>query len=74
MESIGSAKRIMARQKATSIRQLEDQEVAAVNGGASFVPTTPGADMEILPGVYGMPWEPDWPSDGEIKTLGINEN
>lgn len=74
MENTTSAKRIMARRKAVAIRQLKAREVDAVSGGGSYVPTVPGGDMEILPGVWGMPWEPDLPGgDGQVQTLGLNE-
>ncbi len=74
MENTGPAKRIMARQKAVAIRQLDEKEVAAVSGAGSFVPTAPGADMEIFPGIWGEPWEPGNPGDTQVPTLGINEN
>ncbi|MGX6647019.1 hypothetical protein ACWCOP_03620 [Maricaulaceae bacterium MS644] len=72
MTNTTPSKRIMARQKAVAIRQLGDQEVDAVSGASSWVPTVPGADVEIFPGIFGEPWTP--PSDGgTVKTLGYNE-
>lgn len=73
MEKTYPAKRIMARRKAVAVRQLNDNEVDSVNGGGSYVPTAPGADIEIFPGVFGEPWTPDLPGDGGVQTLGYNE-
>ncbi|MGJ3232289.1 MAG: hypothetical protein ACFE0P_10870 [Oceanicaulis sp.] len=73
MKKTNSAKRIMARRKAVSVRPLQDREVDAVTGAGSYVPTVPGADMEIFPGFWGEPWEPTFPGQSDVKTLGYNE-
>ena len=73
MENTSSVKRIMARQKAVSIRQLRDPEVDAVSGAGSFIPTVPGADMEIFPGIWGEPGMPNLPGTGDVVTFGYNE-
>lgn len=65
-------KRLFSRQMAVELDTVADELQTAVSGGGSWVPTMPGADIEVMPGLYGIPYEPPRKPIGNV-TLGINE-
>lgn len=66
-------KRLFARQSAVELDEITEEIQSTVSGGGSWTPTVPGGDIEIMPGLYGLPYEPEPQPGPGCYTLAVGE-